>query len=354
MSLESYKLSRQYSYSNPRKEMLREKNIQVQNLYDFAMDREDDTFLNGNAFVKSPRIFDRKFVDSIHHKITVETIVDEDWMECGDYLEYDGMIWLCLNSYSFHKLYCRATFMSCDWKICWVNNKGEIKSQYVIDQNSTQYNSGEFGNSVITLGSSQHMLKMQCNEDTVLFDSPQKFAIDRNVKKPTCYKVTQNDTSSYNYGKGLCCVTVSEAQLNPETDKLVTLLDGTQVWICNYEKPSTTLSPSSPPDETTISKVMKIECSSLEIKPTGRPKTLKAVIYDHDTGDVVPNISYSWNVQSEISEFISYTSTDNILKISLSKEYSNFGDEIVITCSVYDGVYSGETCTIKLKTKGVF
>ena len=201
MSLDSYKLTREYSYSNPRKEMLREKKQQVHSLYDFAMDREDDTLLNGNPFIKSPRIFDRKFVDNVHHKITVETILDEDFIECGDYLEYDGMVWLCLNSYSFHKLYCRATFMSCDWKIYWINANGELKSQYVIDQNSTQYNSGESGNSTMTLGAAQHMLKMQCNDDTILLDSPQKFAIDKNIKKPTCYKVTQNDNTSYNYGK---------------------------------------------------------------------------------------------------------------------------------------------------------
>ena len=295
MSLESYKLSRQYSYSNPRKEMLREKELQVHSLYEMAMDREDDTLLNGNVFTKSPRIFDRKFVDTVHHKITVETIHKDDWIECGDYLEYDGMIWLCMNSYSFHKLYCRATFMSCDWQIYWVNDKGEIKSQYVIDQNSTQYNSGEFGNSLMTLGTSQHMLKMQCNEDTVLFDSPQRFAIDRNIKKPTCYKVTQNDTSSYNYGKGLCCVTVSEIQLNRDTDKLIPLPDGTQVWICDYTLPSTPL-PSPPLDETPD---IKISITGNPIVRIGFKRTYTAVIstnngYEIDWDDT----SYEWNIES--------------------------------------------------------
>ena len=33
MGLESYKLSRKYSHSNPRKEMLREKQLQVKALY---------------------------------------------------------------------------------------------------------------------------------------------------------------------------------------------------------------------------------------------------------------------------------------------------------------------------------
>ena len=352
MSLDSYKLTREYTYSDPRKEMLREKKKQVHSLYDFAMDREDDTLLNGDPFTNSPRIFDRKFVDTVHHKITVETIHEDDWIECGDYLEYDGMVWLCLNSYSFHKLYCRATFMSCDWQIYWMNDKGEIKNQYVIDQNSTQYNSGEFGNSTMTLGTSQHMLKMQCNEETVMFDSPQRFAIDRNIKKPTCYKVTQNDTSSYNYGKGLCCVTVSETQFNPDTDKYITLPNNQKVWICDYIPVSTSPSTPLPPsDEATNLWQMKIGCPNLEIKPTGHFKTLIATLYNTKTGETIPDIIYEWNIQSEISEFISYTTADNVLKISLSKDYEDFGDSISITCS---SKYTGQQETIVLITKGVF
>lgn len=233
MNLDSYRITRTNSYSNPRQEMLREKKLQINNLYEFAVDREDNVLLNKKSFSKSPRIFDRKFVDSTHHKITVETIFEYDWMECGDYLEYDGMVWLCLNSYSFHGLYCRATFMSCDLEIYWINEKGELKSQYVIDQNAAQSSIGETENSVIVVGDTRHILKMQCNNDTIMLDSPQRFCIDKNVKRPTCYKITQNDNTSYNYGKGLCCVTVTESQLDTDKDELITLKDGKKVWVCD-------------------------------------------------------------------------------------------------------------------------
>ena len=97
MHLTSYKLTREFSSSNPRSEL-----SQINDLYNFAADREDDVILNGKPFLKSPRIFDHKFIDTFHHKIIVETILDSDWMECGDYLEYDNMTWLCLNSFSFY------------------------------------------------------------------------------------------------------------------------------------------------------------------------------------------------------------------------------------------------------------
>lgn len=322
MSLDSYKLIREYSYSDPRKEMLREKKQQIHSLYEFAMDREDSTFLNGAPFIKSPRIFDRKFVDNVHHKITVETILDEDYIECGDYLEYDDMMWLCINSYSFHKLYCRATFMSCDWKIYWINVNGELKSQYVIDQNSTQYNSGESSNSTMTLGAAQHMLKMQCNDNTIMLDSPQRFAIDRNIKKPTCYKVTQNDNSSYNYGKGLCCVTVSETQFNPDRDKLITLEDGKQVWVCDYvetTQPSDATIPLSPSEDTDKTTVLSAAISGNTNLKIGIPRTYTTTLLDKDGNSVDwDDALYGWNVVSDFD--IVQIINENRINLSIDNE----------------------------------
>lgn len=306
-------MSRNFGFSNPRKQMLYEKEKQVSALYEFAADREDETLLNGNSFIKSPRIFDRKFVDNIHHKITVETIEKDDWIECGDYLQYDGMTWLCLNSYSFHKLYCKATFMSCDWKLYWQSETGEIRSMYVVDQNSTQYNSGESGNSTVTIGAAQHMLKMQCTDTTVLFDSPMRFAIDKNIKSPTCYKVTQNDNSSYNYGKGLCCVTVTEDRRNNETDKLVTLDNGTQVWICDY---SSSLLPDKPPDETEDSNVLIIGTTKLKC---GYSREYTAKVTDSN-GDEIHDCILNWNIISEFK--ILQETKDNTITLTVNDEDS--------------------------------
>ena len=343
MSLDSYKLTRQYSYSNPRQEMLREKKMQVHSLYELAMDREDDTLLNGNVFVKSPRIFDRKFVDTVHHKITVETILEDDWIECGDYLEYDGMVWLCLNSYSFHNLYCRATFMSCDWQIYWINEKGELKSQFVIDQNSTQYNSGESSNSTMTLGAAQHMLRMPYNEDTIMFDSPQRFCIDRNLKKPTCYKVTQNDNTSYNYGKGLCCVTVAETQLNLDKDKLITLEDGKQVWVCDYVEIDTDSTPSTPsenPNETTD---LSTTISGNKNLKVGFSRTYTATITDADGNAVEWDDTYSWNVVSDFE--VGQTATDNTIKL-LVEDDSLIDESFILQCLKNNTVVGQITITI--------
>lgn len=333
MYLNSYKLSREFSSSNPRAELLREKKYQINELYHLAVDREDGVFLNGKSFIKSPRIFDHKFIDTFHHKITVETIVNDDWIECGDYLEFDNMTWLCLNSYSFHKLYCRATFMSCDWKIYWINEKGELKSQYVIDQNSTQYNSGEINSQTMILGSAQHMLRMQCNEDTILLDSPIRFAIDRNIKNPTCYKVTQNDNSAYNYGKGLCCVTVTEDRLNINNDRLIDLDNGTKVWICDYMHfAATTPSPDEPGD--TIDLTAHIT-GNTNIK-IGIPRLYTVNFTDNKGTDLNwSDVGFTWNIVSDFD--IQITQNDNWIKL-ITNDDSLIGESFLLQILVGNNV----------------
>lgn len=332
MSLNSYKLTREYSFSNPRKEMLREKKYQIDEIYNFAADREDNTLINGKEFIKSPRIFDYKFIDTFHHKITVETIIESDWIECGDYLNYDNMVWLCLNSFSFHKLYCRATFMSCDWKIYWINEKGELKSQYVIDQNSTQYNSGETNSQTMILGSAQHMLRMQCNEDTTLLDSPIRFAIDKNIKNPTCYKVTQNDNSAYNYGKGLCCVTVTEDRLNIDNDRLIDLDDGTNVWICDYVHFATAPLPDKP-DETIDLSAYITGNTDLKI---GISRLYTVNFTDNRGTDLnCSDVSFTWNIVSDFD--IQITQNDNWIKL-ITNDDSLIGESFLLQILVGNNV----------------
>ena len=122
--------------------------------------------------------------------------------------------------------------------------------------------------------------------------------------------------------------------------------------LCDYIDFSTPTPPQpSNPNETADLWIMKIECPNLEIKSTGYPKTLTATLCNSKTGEVIPDTVYEWNVQSDISKYISYSVDGNILKLSLSKEYTDFGDFISITCN---SKYTGQQETIKLVTKGVF
>ena len=271
----------------------------------------------------------------------------------GDYVEWANSVWLVLNADCDDEVYTDGNLRQCQHKIFWQKDDGTIVSRYAYTENASAYNNGEKGNNTITLQSNQFMVYLPYDDETAELDNGKRVHVSRSNGKCRPYELTRPDDITYGFGeKGILNIIFTQTQYNPDEDKLVTLEDGTQTWICNYI-PITTPTPPQPstPDETAGLWNMKIDCPNIEIKPTGYPKTLTATLYNTKTGEIIPDIVYEWNVQSSISEYLSYTINENILKLSLSKEYSDFGDEIFVTCS---SKHTGQTHTIKLITKGVF
>lgn len=272
----------------------------------------------------------------------------------GDYVEWADSMWLVLNADSDDEVYTDGNLRQCQHCIYWQKSDGTIVSRYAYTENASAYNNGEAGNHTITLQSNQFMVYLPYDEETAELDNGKRVHMSRSNSKCKPYELTRPDDVTYGFGKkGVLNIIFTQTQYNQENDKLITLEDGTQAWICDYIDSSSTPQPSEPstPDETADLWNMKIDCSNLEIKPTGYPKTLTATLYNTKTGETIPDIVYEWNVQSSISEFISYTVVDNVLKISLSKEYEDCGDEIAITCS---SKYTGQQETVVITTKGVF
>ena len=272
----------------------------------------------------------------------------------GDYVEWADSMWLVLNADSDDEVYTDGNLRQCQHCIYWQKSDGTIVSRYAYTENASAYNNGEAGNHTITLQSNQFMVYLPYDEETAELDNGKRVHMSRSNSKCKPYELTRPDDVTYGFGKkGVLNIIFTQTQYNHGNDKLITLEDGTQAWICDYIDSYSTPQPPQPsnPDETADLWNMKIDCSNLEIKPTGYPKTLTATLYNTKTGETIPDIVYEWNVQSSISEFISYTVVDNVLKISLSKEYEDFGDEITITCS---SKYTGQQETIVITTKGVF
>ena len=272
----------------------------------------------------------------------------------GNYVEWADSMWLVLNADSDDEVYTDGNLRQCQHCIYWQKSDGTIVSRYAYTENASAYNNGEAGNHTITLQSNQFMVYLPYDEETAELDNGKRVHMSRSNSKCKPYELTRPDDVTYGFGKkGVLNIIFTQTQYNQENDKLITLEDGTQAWICDYIDSSSTPQPSEPsnPDETADLWNMKIDCSNLEIKPTGYPKTLTATLYNTKTGETIPDNVYEWNVQSSISEFISYTVVDNVLKISLSKEYEDFGDEITITCN---SKYTGQQETVVITTKGVF
>lgn len=282
---------------------------------------------------------------------------NSDPFNLGDYIEWNNQIWLVTLLDTDDKTYHSGYMYLCTVPLRWQNSDGKIIERFAYSEDFTKYSNGTIGNNTITIGDNQYGLTFPIDSETKKLTRDMRFPIDfEDAEKPDIYKLTNRKVNLNNneyFGRGgTMILTMSYDAFNADEDKRVVMDNGKEVWICNYI-PITTPTPPQPstPDETTDLWNMKIDCPNLEIKPTSYPKTLTAILYDINSGETIPNIVYEWNIQSEISEFLSYTINENILKLSLSKEYSDFGDEIFVTCS---SKYTGQTHTIRLITKGVF
>ena len=135
---------------------------------------------------------------------------------------------ICTEAFDIDGINYKGKFTLCNWILKWQKSDGTILEYPCYDMNSTQYNSGEQANQHFTVGSSQHMLTLPSDENTIALSSPQRFYLDKNMDNPTSFIVTQNDTTSCNYGKkGLVKVTVYEYPNNTETDR-------PDLGICDY------------------------------------------------------------------------------------------------------------------------
>lgn len=263
-------------------------------------------------------------------------------LHSGDYIYFEDEYWIVDGRPGNNKIYEKATLKECQYKLRWQKNDGTVVERWSNLTSASKYDVGENGNSVITLSSNNYAVIIPFDDDGMTLDGKRVF-IDASNNPKKVFKMTRNDDVLFLHGRhgGTLSLIADKSELNLKTDNQ-------KQRLCDYIPPSTTLPPS---DEITDSWAMKIECPNLEIKPTSYPKTLTAILYDINSGETIPNIVYEWNVQSSISEYLSYTINENILKLSLSKEYSDFGDEIFVTCS---SKHTGQTHTIKLITKGVF
>jgi hypothetical protein len=148
------------------------------------------------------------------------------------YNESEGLYWICTEVMCKSGLYYDGKLTRCNNILKWQDENKHIFEYPVFDINSTQYNSGEFGDKTMTLGSSQHFLTVVADENTIALNHGHRFFWDRNTVDPTVFKLTQNDTTAVNYDRGIVKLTVTEDQYNPKTDSI-------ENWLCDYFKVST-------------------------------------------------------------------------------------------------------------------
>ncbi len=159
----------------------------------------------------------------------------------------------------------------------------------------------------MTLGSSQHLLTIVADENTIALNHGHRFFWDKNTVDPTVFKLTQNDTTAVNYDRGIVKLTVTEDQYNPKTDSI-------ENWLCDYFKVSTvTITYSGNPTirvggtktlnvDTTETVTWSVESDvGATIIPNGNSAKVKC---PNDSSLVDKTITVKATVGSDVGEYI--------------------------------------------------
>lgn len=260
-----------------------------------------------------------KFGEEMQDQIRLE-VVDEKYSEAsGDVLKVTSLLssplkvgdvlyrpdieeyYLCKESYKKSRMFYKCALVRCNYWIKWQDNNAKIYEYPVFEINSTQYNSGESGDKTITLGSSQHLVTITADKNTISLDHDKRIFWDRNTVKPTVFKITQNDTTAMNYDKGLLKITIMEDEYNPDVDSV-------EDWLCDYFK---------------VSDVTIVYSGQPTIR-IGGTKTLKI-----DTDKEV-----IWSIEGDVT--VDITHDGNSIKIKCPNNQSYIGKKIIVK-AVVDG-----------------
>lgn len=262
------------------------------------------------------RLFKREFSAANGVRVRFQTLIDSPVI-VGDIL-YDSKAdeyLICTESFNIDDVHWQGRLTLCNWILKWQKPDGTILEYPCHDMNTTQYNSGEQSNRQFTIGSSQHMLTLPCDENTVVLRSPQRFFLDKDPVQPTTFIVTQNDTTSYNFGKkGLVKVTVTECAIDYDEDRI-------DLGICDYKDADDLNEDAGEGD--LVSKSV-IGYTTTIIKSGGSPQTFTARFFD-ENGNEVNNVVPKWNFICPFVQFLDIEYDDNTITISIDND--DFIDE---------------------------
>ena len=246
------------------------------------------------------KTFNEKYSVANGINLQFDALIDSP-IVVGDLL-YDkrrNLYWICIESFDRDEILCAGKLVRCNYIMKWQDDDKNIFEYPVFEINSTQYNSGEFGDKTMTLGSSQHLITAIADKNTIALNHGHRFFWDRNTVDPTVFKITQNDTTAMNYDKGLIKITVTEDQYNPKTDSI-------ENWLCDYFKVST----------------VTITYSGNPTIRVGGTKTLNV-----DTTETV-----IWSVESDVGATI--TPNGNSVKVKCPNDMSFVDKTITVKATV--------------------
>ena len=252
----------------------------------------------------------------------------------GDYVEWADSMWLVLNADSDDEVYTDGNLRQCQHRIYWQKADGTIISRYAYTENASAYNNGETGNNTITLQSNQFMVYLPYDEEPAELDNGKRVHMSRSNAKCKPYELTRPDDVTYGFGeKGVLNIIFTQTQYNQDNDKLITLEDGTQAWICDYIDPS---SLPSIPDET--SDLFATISGNMNLK-VGFSRTYTVNFTDNNGNEIDwDGISFIWGIESSFDNNLIIKNIDkNKINISVNDE-NLIGGSFILSITVNDAI----------------
>jgi hypothetical protein len=173
------------------------------------------------------------------------------------------------------------------------------------------------------------MVTLPCDENTIILSSPQRFFLDKNMENPTSFMVTQNDTTSYNYGKrGIVKVTLVECANNNVTDRI-------DLGICDYIDNDMVKTDNA--DNVFVSKSV-IKYDTKVIKSGGDSQKFIGKFFD-DNGIEVVDILPKWEIICDFIDALTIEESENQIVIGIDNDHY-VDEEFKLILSDDNGDYS--------------
>lgn len=170
------------------------------------------------------------YAATMQHKKNICSIPGERF-EIGNIVTYNDAKYIILRADADDDVYTRGYMERCNWLLKWQDETDEIVSCDCEVLTASQYNSGEYANKTVTIGSNQFAIFLPLNKDTIKLKADKRFFIDNNTVEPIPYRLTRVDTvSSSYYGVGCVSLIVTQDQFNEDTDNV-------ELGICDYKIP---------------------------------------------------------------------------------------------------------------------
>ena len=256
----------------------------------------------------------------------------------GDYVEWADSMWLVLNADSDDEVYTDGNLRQCQHRIYWQKADGTIVSRYAYTENASAYNNGETGNNTITLQSNKFMVYLPYDDETAELDNGKRVHMSRSNIKCKPYELTRPDDITYGFGKkGVLNIIFTQTQYNPDEDKLVTLEDDTQAWICDYIPISSPTPPTSNPDETAdlsaeIAFKGDLQCGYWNVYTVNfTDKNGNAV--DWNTANFTWNVVSTCGIENDIERY----EQDNKIRLKIDDD-TYVGEKFTLQCVIGESV----------------